>query len=75
MLKKNTKNASKRADSWKHRHARLQKGVTSIEYALVAALIAIAVFTAIGMAGTTVKAMWNDSATKIADAVAGVLGQ
>jgi len=41
----------------------------------VAALIAVAVFTAIGMAGTTVKTMWNDSATKIADAVAGVLGQ
>lgn len=44
-------------------------GVTSIEYALMGSLIAVAIFTSVQLLGTNVLALYNDVAVKVAAAV------
>ena len=46
-----------------------QDGVTSIEYALLAALIFGAIVTAVGNLGTSLHAFYDDVALKVADAM------
>lgn len=48
---------------------REESGVTSIEYALLASLIAIAAVTSIALLGGEVSGMW----TRVASAVAGAM--
>ena len=48
---------------------RKQAGVTSIEYALLAALIFGAIVLSVGLLGETVTAMYDDVAAKVAEAV------
>ncbi|MGH8491671.1 MAG: Flp family type IVb pilin [Moraxellaceae bacterium] len=42
-----------------------EEGATAIEYALIAALIAIAIVTALGSAGTSIKGLFEDVAETI----------
>jgi pilus assembly protein Flp/PilA len=55
-------------------HALLQDetGVTSIEYALVGALIAMAIVTSAALLGGDVKALYDMVAGKVQDATAGI---
>lgn len=46
-----------------------QKGVSSIEYALLAALIAMIVVGSVGATGTSVKKLYEDVSNKVACAV------
>ncbi|AKU13996.1 pilus assembly protein, pilin component [Azoarcus sp. CIB] len=46
-----------------------EDGVTSIEYALLAALIFGAIVASVGLLGDNVKALYDDVAKKLADAV------
>ena len=46
-----------------------QDGVAVIEYALLAALIAIAVMVSVGLLGIGVQAFYDDIAVKVADAM------
>lgn len=46
-----------------------EEGVTAIEYALIAALIAVAIITATQLVGTNLTAVFNDVATKLAAAI------
>lgn len=48
---------------------RKQAGVTSIEYALLAALIFGAIVIAVGNLGGSVHALYDDVALKVADAL------
>jgi Flp pilus assembly pilin Flp len=48
-----------------------QAGVTSIEYALLAVLIAMAIIVAVGSTGTSLKGLWDDVATKVTQVVGG----
>jgi pilus assembly protein Flp/PilA len=48
---------------------RKQAGVTSIEYALLAALIFGAIVITVGNLGTSVDALYDDVALKVADAL------
>lgn len=47
----------------------LQRGVTSIEYALMAALIALAIIVGAGSVGTALGLTWGDVAAKVAAAM------
>ena len=42
-----------------------QSGATAIEYGLIAALIATAIITAVGTAGTNLSATWTSIATAV----------
>ncbi|MBY0292710.1 MAG: Flp family type IVb pilin [Alphaproteobacteria bacterium] len=44
---------------------RQDEGVTAIEYGLIAALIAVAIITAVGLVGTNLTATFNSIASKI----------
>ena len=46
-----------------------QDGVTSIEYALLAALIFGAIVISVGLLGGSVETLYGDIATKLSDAV------
>lgn len=46
-----------------------QDGVTSIEYALLAALIFGAIVASVGLLGDNVKALYDDIAKAVADAM------
>ncbi len=46
-----------------------QDGVTSIEYALLAALIFGAIVVPLGLLGGSVETLYGDIATKVSDAV------
>ena len=48
---------------------RQQAGVTSIEYALLAALIFGAIVIAVGNLGASVQGLYDDVALKVADAL------
>lgn len=47
------------------RPVKSQAGVTAIEYGLIAALIAVAIITAVTLVGTNLTAVFNNVATKI----------
>jgi pilus assembly protein Flp/PilA len=42
-----------------------EKGVTAIEYGLIAALIAVVIITAVTLIGTNLSAVFNGIATKL----------
>ncbi|MBP6951830.1 MAG: Flp family type IVb pilin [Alphaproteobacteria bacterium] len=44
---------------------RQDEGVTAIEYGLIAALIAVAIITAVGLVGTNLTSTFNTIASKI----------
>lgn len=46
-----------------------EAGVTSIEYALMASLIAVAIFTSVQLLGTSVLALYNYVAAQVVAAV------
>ena len=43
-----------------------ERGVTAIEYGLIASLIALAIITAVTLLGTNLTALFNDIAGKVA---------
>jgi pilus assembly protein Flp/PilA len=45
-----------------------EQGVTSIEYALIAALIAVVIIVAVSLVGNELSGTYNDVASKVADA-------
>ena len=51
--------------------SRRNRGVTSIEYALIAALIALAIVVAISATGTNLGMLYNDILISIANALGG----
>lgn len=60
--------------AWRHRRAGLrQAGVTSIEYALLASLIAIAIVGALQATGTANGGLWGAWTAKFIAAVSGAL--
>ena len=42
-----------------------EKGVTAIEYGLIAALVAVAIITAVALVGTNLSTTFNGIATKL----------
>lgn len=48
-----------------------ESGVTAIEYALLASLIAMAIVGGVALLGETVQGMWSDIADKVANAISG----
>jgi pilus assembly protein Flp/PilA len=48
-----------------HRFLRDEAGATAIEYGLIAALIAVAIITAVSALGTTLSAKFNNIAGKV----------
>ena len=46
-----------------------EAGVTSIEYALIAALIAMVIVISVGLAGDALKDLYDDIAAKVVDAI------
>lgn len=46
-----------------------EQGVTSIEYALMGALIAVVIIAAVGSVGTNLKTLYADIATQIGNAI------
>jgi pilus assembly protein Flp/PilA len=42
-----------------------ESGVTAIEYALIASLIAVAIITAVGTVGTNVSSVFNEIGTTL----------
>lgn len=48
-----------------------EKGVTSIEYALLASLIAMMILASVNTLGGSVKALYEDVAQKVSDALNG----
>ena len=51
------------------RFLQAEEGVTSIEYALIAALIAMAILTAVSTLGTSVAKNYTKIATDVSDAL------
>ncbi len=47
------------------RPIRSEAGVTAIEYGLIAALIAVAIITAVTLVGTNLNLVFNNVATKV----------
>lgn len=47
------------------RFVKSEFGVTAIEYGLIAALIAVAIITAVTLVGTNLTAVFNSIATKV----------
>lgn len=45
-----------------------QDGATSIEYAVLAAMISLAIFAAIGGLGDTISSSYQDTASKVQEA-------
>jgi pilus assembly protein Flp/PilA len=52
---------------------RFQQGVTSIEYALLSALIAIVIIGSVSATGSALLAMWESNAKEIGAAIASAL--
>jgi pilus assembly protein Flp/PilA len=52
--------------SWRYS----DEGATAVEYALIAALIAVVVIAGVALLGLNLKAQYDDSATQIANAAA-----
>ena len=48
-----------------------RRGATSIEYSLIAVLVAVGMLVALRSLGETNANSWNDSATKLGDAMQG----
>lgn len=48
-----------------------ESGVTAIEYALVATLIAVAILGSVTLLGGKVEQMWSNIADKVANAISG----
>jgi pilus assembly protein Flp/PilA len=48
-----------------HRPIKSESGVTAIEYGLIAALIAVAIITAVTLVGTNLTAVFNNVAGKV----------
>jgi pilus assembly protein Flp/PilA len=48
-----------------------ESGATAIEYGLIAALVAVAIITAVGLLGTNISTQFNTIATTIGAAGAG----
>jgi pilus assembly protein Flp/PilA len=42
-----------------------EKGVTAIEYGLIASLVAVVIITAVTLVGTNLSAVFNSVATKL----------
>lgn len=53
---------------------RRQAGVTAIEYALIAALIAVAIVSALTLTGGNLETMYTYVSDKVGAAISGVLG-
>ena len=53
------------------RVARDERGATSIEYGMIALLVAVGMLVALKSLGETNANSWNDSATKLGDAMQG----
>jgi pilus assembly protein Flp/PilA len=53
------------------RFARDERGATSIEYGMIALLVAVGMLVALRSLGETNANSWNDSATKLGDAMQG----
>lgn len=53
----------------------LQRGVTAIEYALIAALICIVIAVSVGTAGARVRELYDDSEARIVGAIKGALAR
>ncbi|MCL4745308.1 MAG: Flp family type IVb pilin [Burkholderiaceae bacterium] len=51
-----------------------QAGVTAIEYALIAALIAVVILASVSLTGTNLKALYDSSTSKILAAIRGAVG-
>jgi pilus assembly protein Flp/PilA len=51
---------------------RLQRGVTAIEYALIAALIAVFIVGSVTQTSVSLRALYSDVATQVACATGGV---
>ncbi|PZO55245.1 MAG: Flp family type IVb pilin [Alphaproteobacteria bacterium] len=51
------------------RFLRDERGATAIEYALIAALISVAVIAAVQLLGTALTDSFTNTATKVGDAV------
>jgi pilus assembly protein Flp/PilA len=49
--------------------SRRQRGVTSIEYALIAALIALAIVVGVSDTGVAIGKLYDHVATQVADAI------
>lgn len=58
-----------------HRFLSMQRGVTAIEYALIAALICIVIAVSVGTVGTTVRALYDRSEAQIVSAITEVLAR
>ena len=43
------------------------RGVTAIEYGLIAALISLAIFAGVGSSGAKLGILWDETATKVVD--------
>jgi pilus assembly protein Flp/PilA len=55
--------AAKKIGAWFS--AESEEGVTAIEYGLIAALIAVAIITAVGLVGTNLSGIFNYIAGKL----------
>lgn len=44
-----------------------ESGATAIEYGLIAALISLAIVSALGATGTSVGDIWNDNANRVTE--------
>lgn len=53
---------------------RSQSGVTAIEYALIAALIAVAIIVAVGITGSNLQTLYNHVAQEVTKAIGASLG-
>jgi pilus assembly protein Flp/PilA len=54
-----------KAQEWMNNLIHQEDGVTAIEYGLIAALIAVAIITAVTLVGTELTALFNNIAGKL----------
>ncbi len=53
------------------RIVRCEQGATAVEYGLIVALIAIAIFAALGNTAASTTNMWNDVTNQVVEATEG----